>query len=41
MNFTDNQLPSFDWEWGFLFVLASMIAIAGGLLYYFHRRRWI
>lgn len=41
MNFTDNQLPSFDWEWGFLFVLAMMIGIAGGLLYYFHRRHWL
>jgi magnesium transporter len=41
MNFTENQLPSFDWEWGFLFVLGLMGAIAFGLLYYFHRRRWL
>jgi magnesium transporter len=41
MNFTDNQLPSFDWEWGFLFVLGMMGAISAALLLYFRHRRWI
>lgn len=41
MNFTDNQLPSFDWEWGFLFVLGIMGAISAALLLYFRHRHWI
>jgi magnesium transporter len=41
MNFTENQLPSFDWEWGFPFVTLMMILVALGLLYYFRRRGWI
>lgn len=41
MNFTDNQLPPFDWEWGFLFVVGLMGAIAVGLLYYFRSRHWL
>jgi magnesium transporter len=41
MNFTDNQIPSFDWKWGFPFVLALMLAIAIALLIYFRKRRWI
>lgn len=41
MNFADNQFPPFDWEWGFPVVMAMMVAIAAGLLYYFRRRRWL
>ena len=41
MNFTDNQLPSFDWYWGFPFAMALMAVIALTLLAYFRRRHWI
>lgn len=41
MNFTDNQLPSFDWKYGFPFVVGMMIVTAVALLLYFRHRRWI
>lgn len=41
MNFTHNQFPSFTSEWGFMFVVASMVVIAVALLAYFRIRRWI
>jgi magnesium transporter len=41
MNFSQNQLPSFDWKYGFPFSLALMAAIAISLLLYFRHRRWI
>jgi magnesium transporter len=41
MNFADNQLPPFDWEWGFPVTIVAMAIIAVALLAYFHHRRWI
>ncbi|HLB07519.1 MAG TPA: magnesium/cobalt transporter CorA, partial [Alphaproteobacteria bacterium] len=44
MNFDTTSpwnMPELNWRFGYFFALGVMAAIAGGLLYYFHRRRWI
>jgi magnesium transporter len=41
MNFEDAVFPPFDSDWGFVAVIVSMIAIAFGMLFYFHKRRWL
>jgi magnesium transporter len=35
------NLPELGWRYGYLFSLALMAAVTGGLLYYFWRRGWI
>jgi magnesium transporter len=45
MNFTVNEasrwaMPELRWDYGYPFVWAVMIAISGGMLYYFKRRKW-
>jgi len=35
------NMPELKWRFGYLFALAIMGAMAGGLLIYFRRRRWI
>jgi magnesium transporter len=39
MNF--KHMPELDWPAGYALALASMAAVAGGLLYFFKRRGWI
>lgn len=39
MNF--DNLPELNWKYGYYAVWAVMLAIAGGMLFYFKRRRWI
>ncbi len=44
MNFDTTSpwnMPELGWRFGYFFALGVMAAIAGGLLYYFHRRHWI
>lgn len=44
MNFEDSSpwnMPELKWRYGYLFSLALMGAVAGVLLVYFRRRRWI
>jgi magnesium transporter len=45
MNFDPDQspwnMPELRWHWGYPFALAVMAAVAGVLLFYFHRRGWI
>jgi magnesium transporter len=35
------NMPELKWRFGYLFALAIMGVMAGGLLIYFRRRRWI
>jgi magnesium transporter len=35
------NMPELKWRFGYLLALAIMGAMAGGLLIYFRRRRWI
>jgi magnesium transporter len=39
MNF--RHMPELEWRWGYPLVLLLMGAIAGGMLMYFRRRKWI
>ena len=39
MNFVD--MPELHWRWGYRAIQLLMICIAAGLLYFFHRKRWI
>ena len=39
MNF--RHMPELEWRWGYFLALGAMAAIAGGLLVYFRRRRWL
>ena len=39
MNF--KYLPELDWRYGYFVVWGIMLAVTGGLLLYFRRRRWI
>jgi len=34
------NMPELNWYWGYPAALLSMVAVAGGLLIYFWRRRW-
>ncbi len=35
------NMPELGWRYGYFFALALMAAIAGGLLFYFRRKRWL
>ena len=39
MNF--RFMPILEWEWGFLLLFTLMFFLAGGMLVYFRRKRWI
>jgi magnesium transporter len=39
MNF--ENMPELRWRWGYAGVLALMAAVAGGMLMYFRKKRWI
>lgn len=39
MNF--KHLPGLDWDWGFFTVLGIMLAISGGMLALFRRKKWL
>ncbi|MCA9602958.1 MAG: hypothetical protein KC417_13075, partial [Myxococcales bacterium] len=39
MNF--RVMPELEWRWGYPVALLVMLAIAGGLLSFFHRRGWL
>ena len=39
MNF--DEMPEFGWKHGYVFALGVMACIAGGMLYYFRRRKWL
>ncbi|MCR4301531.1 MAG: magnesium/cobalt transporter CorA [Sulfuricaulis sp.] len=39
MNF--HHMPELDWRWGYPVVLLSMLGIAGGMLLFFRRKKWI
>ncbi len=39
MNF--RYMPELEWRWGYPAVLALMAAIAGGMLIYFRKKRWL
>lgn len=39
MNFDD--MPELHWRWGYPAVLAVMVAVAGAMVLWFRRRRWI
>ncbi|MFN9715288.1 MAG: magnesium/cobalt transporter CorA, partial [Planctomycetota bacterium] len=44
MNFSNNSpwnMPELYWQYGYLFALGLMALVAGALLVYFRRRRWI
>lgn len=44
MNFNTDKspmnMPELNWYWGYPLCLATMVAIAGGLVYFFWRRGW-
>lgn len=44
MNFNTEKsplnMPELNWYWGYPLCLASMVALAGGLVYFFWRRGW-
>jgi len=35
------KMPEFNWTWGYPFAVGVMVAITGGMLYYFKRKKWI
>jgi len=35
------QIPETNWAWSYPAVWAVMLAVAGGMLYYFRKRRWL
>jgi magnesium transporter len=39
MNF--EYMPELKWHWGYLGVLIGMASVAGGMLVYFRRKRWL
>jgi magnesium transporter len=39
MNF--NFMPEIGWKYGYLFALGLMVAVTGGLIYFFRRRKWL
>jgi magnesium transporter len=39
MNF--KNMPELDWRWGYPAALAAMALAAGGMLFYFRRKRWL
>ncbi|MEX2442731.1 MAG: CorA family divalent cation transporter [Alkalispirochaeta sp.] len=39
MNFV--RMPELGWRWGYPVVLGVMTIIAGGMVWYFHRRKWL
>ena len=39
MNF--GNMPEIDWQHGYLFSLGMMACVAGGMLYYFRRKKWL
>jgi len=39
MNF--ERMPELSWPWGYPMVLAGMVALAGGMIWWFRRRKWI
>jgi magnesium transporter len=39
MNF--KHMPELEWRWAYFAVLGLMAGIAGAMLWYFHRRRWL
>jgi magnesium transporter len=44
MNFnTDSpwNMPELDWRFGYPFALALMAGVAGGLVWWMRRRRWL
>jgi magnesium transporter len=34
------NMPELEWYWGYPAVWAVMLAVAGGLLYFFRRKGW-
>jgi magnesium transporter len=45
MNFNPERspwnMPELDWYWGYPFALGLMVMVAGGMLVYFKRRKWL
>lgn len=44
MNFDRHSpwnMPELGWRYGYLFALFLMVSSAGGMLWYFHRKKWI
>ena len=41
MNFHPPGMPELNWAWGYPAVLTLMAIIAAGMLYYFHRKKWL
>lgn len=39
MNF--KNMPELEWEWGYFVLLGIMAVVAGVLVYYFRRRKWL
>lgn len=39
MNF--QHMPELEWRYGYYAVLAFMLVVAGGMVYYFRKRRWL
>jgi magnesium transporter len=39
MNFT--YIPELEWRWGYFAFWALIVAIVGGMFYYFKRRDWL
>jgi magnesium transporter len=35
------NMPELEWYWGYPVIWAVMLAVAGGLLYFFHRKGWL
>lgn len=38
MNF--RHMPELDWDYGYYAALAAMLAVAGGMMWFFHKRGW-
>ena len=46
MNFVDNgaspwAMPELRWYYGYPIILLLMAVVAAGMLFYFHRKRWL
>jgi len=39
MNFV--EMPELEWKYGYLFSIFSMVAVVGGILYFFKRKKWL